>query len=588
MEGDLSEAVLILGEGGSGRSHRFFFLLSGVQEAANAEMYDAVYLLAPRGVVLLSRTYGSREVPAAHVKEFEQALFSRLYIHSVPPVVCVGSALDRTTFIYASVGGVTTHAEIESVNATYVGVEASLQRTDAALRQRGSGGIVGALACRGNPNAVLALVLLRRLLLLLQECAARAAPTSTLSALGLRRQHADLDDAFILSHADVVYEILDEAIDGGVPQTSDPKVLLLFAEANAGLPRASSVSTPHADKGDAGMQLAAQATGMAPWRRPGVRYRKNEVYIDVVEKVHALVAQNGSLLRQEVEGRVLVRCLLSGMPECKLATNEGAPHAERMQPESARIQAITNTPLPGAASEASKHTTGGPLPGQAEGGRVVAQRAAQDNRARGGGPPWAKATVRLAACRYHPCVRLSKHAADKVIAFSPPDGECELMTYRCTEDVALPFKVCPFFYEKKKGQFEYLVFLKAIFSRVLTALNRNVCLVFQVIVPTPPEVSAISALQTSWGKAKLDSSQMAVVWKLSRFPGGSEYLLRFLLEVSGTPSPVRGPLRINFTIPGMTASGLCIRYLRVVEKSNYAPAKWIRYLTQAGDYEHRL
>lgn len=35
----------------------------------------------------------------------------------------------------------------------------------------------------------------------------------------------------------------------------------------------------------------------------------------------------------------------------------------------------------------------------------------------------------------------------------------------------LPFKVCPFFYEKKKGQFEYLVFLKAIFFRALTAVH---------------------------------------------------------------------------------------------------------------------
>ncbi|KAL8274115.1 hypothetical protein Esti_001957 [Eimeria stiedai] len=540
-------------------------------------MYDAVYLMAPRGAVLLSRTYGGREVPPEHLKEFERALFSRLYIYSAPPVVCVGTVRDKTTFIYTLAGGSSTSSEIESVNATYVGVEAALQRTDAALRQRGSGGIVAALACRGNPNVVLGLVLLRRLLSLLQECASRVAPMTALSALGLRRPHGSLDDAFIASHADVVFEILDEAIDGGVPQTSDFKVLLLFAEANAGLRGAGGGG--QADTSEGGMKLAAQATGVAPWRRPGIRYRKNEVFIDVVEKVHALVAQNGSILRQEVEGKVMVRCLLSGMPECKLATNEIAAQFDRPVLEGTRVQAITNAPIRKIVTEGPKHPPGGPLPPPGEGPPVVTQRIGQDLRGNQG-PSWAKGSVRLTACRYHQCVRLAKHSTDKVLVFMPPDGNCEIMTYRCTDDVALPFKVCPFFYEKKRGQFEYLVFLKALFPRSLTAMN--------VTVPTPPEVSAISALQTSWGKAKLDSSQMAVVWKLARFGGGSEYLLRFLLEVSGPPSPVRGPLRLTFSIPGLTVSGLCVRYLRVVEKSNYTPAKWIRYLTEAGDYEHRL
>ena len=30
-----------------------------------------------------------------------------------------------------------------------------------------------------------------------------------------------------------------------------------------------------------------------------------------------------------------------------------------------------------------------------------------------------------------------------------------------------------------------------------------------------------------------------------------------------------------------------VRYLKVVEKSNYQATKWIRYLTKSGQYEHR-
>lgn len=393
-------------------------------------MYDAVYFLAPRGVVLLSRTYGSWEVPAAHVKEFERTLFSRLYIHSVPPIVCVGDSRDRTTFIYASAGS-SGSTDTDSASTTSVGLEASLQRTDAALRQRGSCGIVAAVACRGNPNVVLALVLLRRLLLLLQECASRVAPTTALSALGLRRFQAPLNEAFILSHADVVFEVLDEAVDGGVPQTSDPKVLLLFAEANAGLRGSGGLLPLQADSSEAGTKLAAQATGVAPWRRPGIKYRKNEVFIDVIEKVHALVAQNGTILRQEVEGKVLVRCFLSGMPECKLATNELAPASDRPASEGSKIQAITNAPLPGAAAEAAKHPpAGGTAPvSRDSNSSLLAQRVATDSNGRMA-PVGARGSVRLAACRYHQCVRLGKTSVERTLSFTPPDGNCELVSYR--------------------------------------------------------------------------------------------------------------------------------------------------------------
>ena len=37
-----------------------------------------------------------------------------------------------------------------------------------------------------------------------------------------------------------------------------------------------------------------------------------------------------------------------------------------------------------------------------------------------------------------------------------------------------------------------------------------------------------------------------------------------------------------------TASGMRVRYLKIVEKSGYEPTKWIRYITKSGSYEHRI
>ena len=423
-------------------------------------MYDAVYLISSRGRVLLSRSYGTREVPASHVAALAQSLFVRLYIQSAPPVVCIGDGRDKTTFIYVSAGAEDTVLDSEYAAASNVGLDATLRCTDAALRHRGVGGLVAAVACRRNPNAALAVVMLRRLLQLLQACASRAAPSTSLGALCLRKTAAGggplLSEAFILQSSDLVYEILDEAIDRGVPQTSDPKVLLLFAEAAANLRSTGGASAAAANSSEGGVKLAAQATGVAAWRRQGIRYRRNQLSIEVIEKLHILIAQNGTVLRQEAEGKVLLRSFLSGMPECKLITNEVLPQSDRQHlADDTQIQAITNAPLKGAAAQAAKtHTPAGPpspaaapaaasssaastsapaaapaaAPG-APGSSVVAQRVITEG-AEGPLPVGAKERVKLSGCRYHPCVRVAQHTAERMILFTPPDGECELMSYR--------------------------------------------------------------------------------------------------------------------------------------------------------------
>jgi AP-2 complex subunit mu-1 len=50
----------------------------------------------------------------------------------------------------------------------------------------------------------------------------------------------------------------------------------------------------------------------------------------------------------------------------------------------------------------------------------------------------------------------------------------------------------------------------------------------------------------------------------------------------------RPPISMDFQVAMFTASGLRVRFLRVIEKSNYKPTKWIRYITKAGAYQHRI
>ena len=45
---------------------------------------------------------------------------------------------------------------------------------------------------------------------------------------------------------------------------------------------------------------------------------------------------------------------------------------------------------------------------------------------------------------------------------------------------------------------------------------------------------------------------------------------------------------MEFQVSMFTASGLRIRFLKITEKNAYKPTKWIRYITRAGDYLHRI
>ena len=63
-------------------------------------------------------------------------------------------------------------------------------------------------------------------------------------------------------------------------------------------------------------------TNIGGWRPEGIKHPKNEIFLDVVEKLNLLVSANGNVLRSEILGTVKMRSFLSGMPELKLGLND--------------------------------------------------------------------------------------------------------------------------------------------------------------------------------------------------------------------------------------------------------------------------
>lgn len=65
-----------------------------------------------------------------------------------------------------------------------------------------------------------------------------------------------------------------------------------------------------------------QVTGAVGWRKEGIKYKKNEVYLDIIEEVNLIMSSKGQILRSDVNGKVVMKVFLSGMPDVKLGLNE--------------------------------------------------------------------------------------------------------------------------------------------------------------------------------------------------------------------------------------------------------------------------
>ena len=162
-----------------------------------------------------------------------------------------------------------------------------------------------------------------------------------------------------------------------------------------------------------------------------------------------------------------MRCYLSGMPDCKLGLNDKMLFEKQQD---------------GGANN---------------GGDSVVRRV--------GGSNGGKSGVELDDVQFHQCVKLGRFDAERSISFIPPDGEFELMRYRTTDHINLPFKVQPVVNEYKT-RVEYKVAVKSLFAGQLFASN------VVIKIPTPPNCAKAN-ITVPVGRAKYAAGENCLVWK---------------------------------------------------------------------------
>jgi AP-2 complex subunit mu-1 len=100
----------------------------------------------------------------------------------------------------------------------------------------------------------------------------------------------DFDETAMRNNMTLIYELMDETMDFGSPQNCAVHVLRLYIQIGNVKPQDELEPS----------QLTSQITGAIDWRREGIRRKKNEVYIDVLESVNLLLSSTGTVLRNGV------------------------------------------------------------------------------------------------------------------------------------------------------------------------------------------------------------------------------------------------------------------------------------------------
>ncbi|KAK6245459.1 hypothetical protein QUC31_000247 [Theobroma cacao] len=337
----------------------------------------------------------------------------------------------------------------------------------------------------------------------------------------------------------LVYELLDEVLDFGYVQTTSTEVLKSYVF-NAPV-MIDAARMPSLGPAAIFMQGNKRMPGTAITKsvvvnEPGGR-RREEIFVDVIEKISVTFSASGYILTSEIDGTIQMKSYLTGNPEILLALNDDLNI--------------------GRGDYRSSYGSG---------------------------------AVILDDCNFHESVQLNSFDIDRTLTLVPPDGEFSVMNYRMTQEFKPPFRINALLEEAGLLKAELILKVQAEFSSSITANS----ILVQMPVPTyTTRVSLDLEPGAVANTTDYKESSKRLEWGLKKIVGGSEHTLRAKLtfgqEPHGNITKEAGPVSMTFTIPMYNASRLQVKYLQMAKKSNtYNPYRWVRYVTEANSYVARL
>ena len=333
-----------------------------------------------------------------------------------------------------------------------------------------------------------------------------------------------LEEETVKDNFVLIYELLDEIMDHGYPQNTESKILKDFIVVE------SNRKKNDKEKDKDNLALTSTMTNIVSWRKEGIKYKVNEAWLDVYEKVDELISSNGNVLSSQVLGSVIMKSYLTGMPTVYLGLND----------------------------------------------KIVLQNSGKD----------ITNSVEMDDLKFHQCVNKKKFDSERAIEFIPPDGEFELMSYRLDMQLKPLISVKVEIKNKSETRIDYIVKAKTNFK------NRSVANNVSIFIPVPLDIQN-ATFKTINGNVVYLSDREDLLWSIKRFEGQCELemICSFQVPTVRIDDPtqhLKRPIQLQFEIPYFTVSGLQVRYMKIVEKSNYDAVPWVRYITKNGEYNIRM
>merc|ERR1712151_412872 len=272
---------------------------------------------------------------------------------------------------------------------------------------------------------------------------------------------------------------------------------------------------------------------VGPTQNESSRNKKNEIFVDILERITVLMSANGFVVNSAIDGCIQMKSYLMGNPELKLALNEDIN--------------IKNQTL--------------------------------------GGVHGAYGAVTLDDCNFHECVDLEDFSDSRTLSFYPPDGEFAVMNYRITGDFRVPFRIFPFVEQRTPHKLEITIKVRADIPEQNYGGN------VQISCMLPKSTASVSnelGANVSGHSAEYLPAEHKLVWTVKKFQGGTESTIKSKVTLSTPSQNARkevGPVSLNFEIPMYNVSNLQVRHLRIAERhKSYNPCRWVRYVTQSSSY----
>lgn len=335
----------------------------------------------------------------------------------------------------------------------------------------------------------------------------------------------------------LIHELLDEYLNCGYVQLSTTEKLKSYVQSEPAVLRSSENQAA----GLFGLEFRIAPSNAAdrPVIRPRVdqEQRKNEIFLDIIERLTVVIAANGTMSRGELQGQVNLKCFLDGCPQLKIGLNKDL--------------------VIGSKDKSLKSY-----------GNVVY----------------------LDKCTFHNSVNLDEFTDKKIISVQPPEGEFSVMTYALEGDFphGLPFRIYSYIKEDASSRDVELNL------KLRCELPGN-CQAIDVVahIPVPSKTTGIcQQLSSPNQSAQLMAAEKKIVWRLKKVSNKAEHSASFKLvgaKESKSCLIEIGPIILDFEISGFVCSNLQIQFLRVFDRElSYAPMKWVRYITTSDSYIVKL